>query len=309
MMTNDTQIQKDKELLINHYVEEDKEKYRMQIKRGTKRLKLNHFYIKLTQHCNLNCKCCDEFSPLAEEEYIDEKILKNDFKRLAELTNSDVDIIILSGGETLLYKNIASVVEILKKYFPNTKIELFTNGTLLQNASEDFWKMCNHNKIALLVTVYPIDVDYDKIFKTAIKHRVVCLTQDNIDDSEVKTTWHLPMDLEGKQNPVSSFLNCMHANHCFYLNKGKLFPCSIAGNVRHFNKYFNKNLEVSPGDYIDIHKVKSLDEILAFLSNPVPFCRYCDVENRTVSNKWDLSDRDISEWTLLPSKNSNCTKH
>ncbi|GHT99783.1 hypothetical protein FACS1894142_7680 [Spirochaetia bacterium] len=39
-----------------------------------------------TQHCNLNCKCCTAFSPIAEKEFLDIDTYKKDMEKLAELT-------------------------------------------------------------------------------------------------------------------------------------------------------------------------------------------------------------------------------
>ena len=49
-------------------------------------------------------------------------------------------------------------------------------------------------------------------------------------------------------------------------------------------------------DYIDIYKAKDKKEILEFLSKPVPFCRYCNVDNRKYSFDFEKSNKDINEW-------------
>ena len=109
--------------------------------------------------------------------------------------------------------------------------------------------------------------------------------------------WHWVMDLNGGQNPTESFKLCYHANKCIFLKKGKLYTCPIIANICNFNKYFNKNLEVTNQDYIDIYKAANIMEILNFLAKPVPFCKYCDIQHMTWHNPWKVSEKSIEEWT------------
>ena len=48
-------------------------------------------------------------------------------------------------------------------------------------------------------------------------------------------------------------------------------------------------------NYIDIYKVKSVEEIFEFLSRPIPFCRFCKRKDND-SVKWRVSSRKIEEW-------------
>ena len=45
------------------------------------------FEIHLAEHCNLNCKCCNNFSPLANEEYLNYDIFLRDIQRMKSGTN------------------------------------------------------------------------------------------------------------------------------------------------------------------------------------------------------------------------------
>ncbi len=104
------------------------------------------------------------------------------------------------------------------------------------------------------------------------------------------------MDIDGKQNKLVSFINCSHANSCIQLHKGKIYGCCISAYIKHFNKFFNKNLKVSDKDGIDIYKVKNINQVMEFLSKPYPFCRYCNAKNQVIGLKWKTSDRKIEEW-------------
>lgn len=59
-------------------------------------------------------------------------------------------------------------------------------------------------------------------------------------------------------------------------------------------------MEVTDRDYIDIYKVKNLDEILAFMAKPIPFCKYCYLSHEPILYNWAPSKKDISEWVEQP---------
>lgn len=55
------------------------------------------FEVHLAEHCNLNCKGCDNFSPLAREEYLDIEEYESDCKRLSVLFDGKVERLQLLG--------------------------------------------------------------------------------------------------------------------------------------------------------------------------------------------------------------------
>lgn len=68
---------------------------------------MDYFEIHLVEHCNLKCKACDNYSSIAEEEYLDIENFENDMKRMRELF-SGIQLIRLLGGEPLLHPNLIS---------------------------------------------------------------------------------------------------------------------------------------------------------------------------------------------------------
>ena len=87
--------------------------------------------VHLVEHCNLKCKGCDNFSPLANEEYVDVKQYKADFERMAELFGDNAERIDLYGGEPLLHPQIIELIRITRDSFPQSPITILTNGILL----------------------------------------------------------------------------------------------------------------------------------------------------------------------------------
>lgn len=56
------------------------------------------FELHLAEHCNLNCKCCNNFSPLAKAEYLDLEVFRKDIRRMHELFGGEAEQITLMGG-------------------------------------------------------------------------------------------------------------------------------------------------------------------------------------------------------------------
>ena len=254
---------------------------------------LEQLSIHLAEHCNLNCHMCDNFSPLAKKEIADLKILEKDLCRLSKLSDTQIDTIELLGGEPLLHPNIEKALEITRFYFPQSNIRLITNGILLPRMKESFWFAVQKYGIIIAITKYPIDLDMDKIDNLIKKYQVSSYIYNK---NSVKTSYHIPFDLLGKQDARINFINCFHANHCVYLQNGNIYTCSIASCVKHFNHFFKKQLPDNEKNCINIYKVETMNEILNFLARPIPLCKYCHVLNRSYNHKWGVSKKIIEEW-------------
>jgi MoaA/NifB/PqqE/SkfB family radical SAM enzyme len=256
------------------------------------------FDYHIVEHCNFSCVGCTYFAPLAEEEYIDVDIFEKDMRRMAELTNNESRYIQLIGGDPLLHPQLLKINEIARRYFPATRIALFTNGLLLLRQDDKFWRNMRENKIVIFPSHYP-GVDYESIKNKAAECGVAfefawIWEKENVRTMNSKDI----LDIEGTQDYRRSFIYCDRPNACITLKNGKLYTCPIIPTAYHFNKYFNRHLEVTERDYIDIYRAKDINEILSFLSRPVPFCRYCNIPGRKISAiPFQASKKDISEWT------------
>jgi MoaA/NifB/PqqE/SkfB family radical SAM enzyme len=274
------------------------------IARNRKRKQL-HFEVHIAEQCNLNCAGCLHFSPLAPKQFLDIEKYKNDCKRIAVLTGGIIERIDLLGGEPLLNSDIIDIVKISRSYFPERVIRIITNGTLLKNQSDEFWDCCHVNNIIIMVSIYPINIDYDFIINKAKSHRVridfrgdtkvLSKSAKEFSANYFDSKWlKFPIDIEGRQNPVKNAALCP-AIDCFQLVEGKLYKCAPLAYVKYFNSYFDAGFEITEDDYIDIYKAKNVDEILDKLRKPAPFCRYCKTEIPQYI-KWKTTKKEISAW-------------
>lgn len=260
-----------------------------------KPLKKLQYEIHLAEHCNLNCQMCDHFSPLAEKAFLSPASYEKDVTRLGTLFAHQAAYIRLLGGEPLLHPDVTRFFQLTRAHFPTAPLQLYTNGVLLPKQSPDFWEACRTYSVIVTVTKYPVHFDYAEVDALAQKHKVT-LVYTSEGGELVKTSWRLPLDLTGSQNPAMNFKKCDMGNVCVFLKNGRLYPCTVAPNAIHFERYFHQGLQVSDADGVDIYHT-SADNILRFLSQPIPFCRYCDIDRRQEKIPWALSQQNIQEWT------------
>lgn len=252
------------------------------------------FDVEIVAHCNLNCKSCASFSPLAAEEFLDIDDYERDLRQLSQLAEGEMHHINILGGEPLLHPKVTDFFKLTRKYFPVGIIHLVTNGILLTKMDEKFWEACREYQITVAPTRYPITVDYDSLQKMAQKNGVAFRYFGDV--PRVGGWVHPTIDLSGWRNEVHSFLHCWQANNCTVLKQGKLYPCPVISNITRFNKKFNTNMTVSKKDYIDIYEVQTLKEVMEFFAKPVPFCRFCNTFQNKVCD-WGISKKKIEEWT------------
>ena len=258
--------------------------------------KIPILHIHLADHCNLNCRGCDNFSPLSPEVFADIAVFERDCARIAELSNGRVKEVQLLGGEPLLHPQVIDFFDITRKYFPKVTIKMVTNGILLLKQKNEFWENCRKNEIEIVVTKYPIKIDH-KVIEKHVKNQNIKFGFYGSTAEVAKNMQCMPLDLSGKQNARDSFLRCSSANRCISLDNGKIYTCTTIPYLKYFNAHFGKNLPITEADYMDIYKAKNIDEILNFLCRPMPFCRFCNQRGTIWDIGFGVSKKEISEWT------------
>jgi MoaA/NifB/PqqE/SkfB family radical SAM enzyme len=256
---------------------------------------LAYFELNIVDHCNITCKSCSHFSPLAEAHVSPLDSVQNDLRRMSELTAQNVDEIHILGGEPLLHPELKEILISARQTFPKTIIAVITNGVLLLKQDEKFWNVCKENLITIEVTKYPIKLDYPKILKE-VEDRGITFKFHSYTGKAPKMLYKLPLDREGRQDADKSFYNCTLANRWIALMDGKIYTCQTAPNVFHFNKRFGVSMDLQDGDYLDIYKAKNIEEILSFLCIPKPFCKYCKTTEIINGIPWQASTKEINEW-------------
>jgi MoaA/NifB/PqqE/SkfB family radical SAM enzyme len=251
--------------------------------------------IHVADHCNLNCRGCDNFSCLAKPNYLDLDDYRKDLERLRELFGDNVEWITMMGGEPLLNKDITAYCSIARALFPKALVRIITNGTLLLNQDNAFWESLKKDRILLYVTKYPISFDYDAAKAYAEKMGVGFDYAFESGDV-LKTMYMTPIDIEGKQNPKLSYQLCGKGNKCITLKHGKMYTCETIPNFFTFNNFFGTNINVTDDDCIDIYECDDPKKIMKKMASYVPACRYCDNIHYSSGIEWGLTEKKITEW-------------
>ncbi len=275
------------------------------------------FTVSLATHCNLNCKGCDTYSPLAGEgEVVTIEQFTKDLIKLKELApNREFNFAFL-GGEPLLNPDVIPILKLKNKLFPNSNSDFLTNGLLLNKMNDDFWQTIKDSNINLCITKYPINIDRTVYEKKAQQygieinyaipeskklfdintHKVIA---ENYNQEGFPWSKNI-IDLTGSQDYVEKRYNCPHGGIIHYC-RGNIYYCYVHAYIKSFIDYFKVNIPITKDDYIKIEDAKDISEFDKFISTPKPLCRFCKQCHNICYGgnplEWDFSKREITEWT------------
>lgn len=246
----------------------------------------------VTDYCNLNCRGCTHYSPLAAKEFEPLDRLERNVARLGRISDggSKLGSVYLIGGETLLYPHIVEAMAVMRRHFPHTAIFIFTNGLSLPRMSDEFWDAARLYDIEIAITRYPIKFDYDEVERLCagkgVKYRVFG------DRGNKGEFFRFGLDPHKQQNKYISHFKCYNRG-CVSIVGDRIYPCSISACIGHLNKVAGNTFSHVEGDSLDIDKVNDIKQIRRLRDKPVPFCGYC--KQPTVVD-YAPSQRDPSEW-------------
>ena len=279
------------------------------------RMELGGFTVAASSHCNLNCKGCDTYSPLSKEEFVTYEQFSRDMDKLKELAPDRQMGLAFLGGEPLLNPELAKLVQKTKELYPDNDITILTNGILLNQMTDEFWKTIKKCNVNLCLTKYPVNIDRKNYMAKAQKYGVDVgydiVASDNLYDLNTKEIikpekqegfpWSKNiLDLKGKQDYIEKRKSCPHRGIVQYA-RGNIYYCYVHAFINSFIDYFKVNIPITKDDYIKIADVKDIKEIDDFLSKPKPLCRYCKQCHNICYGgeplEWGFSKREISEWT------------
>jgi len=249
--------------------------------------------IHIVDHCNLNCKGCAHFAPIAKKKSLGVDELVCSYEKISPYLEEWFCRIELMGGEPLLHDDINNILEVTRDFFKSIEIRLVTNGIKLLEMQDDFFESCVRNNIVICISIYPIEIDLEaierKLNSYGIKHKRYG------DFQTCKTFIKYTLNIQGEAEPKESYKYCKYSGHCIQLKEGKIYPCFISAYAQHLNDYFGTAFEWTDRDYLHLEKKIKRKEFERLIFEPVPFCRFCNMRKMT-HFKWDVSKRNIKEW-------------
>ena len=253
---------------------------------------LPYFEYHLADHCNLNCKGCSHFSPIAEKRFPDLNDYKRDLKQLQKLF-STVDKIVLMGGEPLLNSQLEAFLFATRSCFPKANIQILTNGILLPKMPESFWNTCRSCSVDISITIYP-----------PLKEKESTLIQ-LVNDNGLKVFTHSESSFyafynrRGDTDKKAAFERCHNRWNTPMLREGKIYPCPKPATISYFNKKFD--LDIPRAGFVDIY-FPGLDgwDIIDKLNKGCSTCSYCALGWDVIPVfSWDTSKLILQDWDAL----------
>jgi len=249
---------------------------------------LGYLEAHVVDHCNLNCRRCSHFSPLAQPHFTDPSDFARDLARLAELFKN-IRVIRLMGGEPLLHPEVGRFLSSARGIFPHSRIHLVTNGLLLRQMPADFWLCCRKSRTVIDLTVYPpILPILDEIRGLCGRERVGLRESPN-------NAFCVRMDLEGCSAPKSAFSNCRNLFYCPVLKEGRLHVCATSAYVGYFNSRYGANLPQDEGVNLGDPGLSGR-RVLRELNKSVALCRFCSLKTHTAP--WSNSSPEKLDWDI-----------
>jgi MoaA/NifB/PqqE/SkfB family radical SAM enzyme len=252
--------------------------------------RLHRLLFHVTDHCNLNCKGCTHFSNISPQRFADLDAYRADMTRLTEVFSGITEIFLL-GGEPLLHPEIASFITTTRELFPESRINVMTNGVKVPHMPDEFWEAMRTAGAWLLCDDYPAGPTRAEIDALTRTQGVEIEWTDPREEF-----FKLPIDIEGKQDAKASFRSCRGVMNCPILRDGRLYPCAYTAFIDIFtDRYGVEGVDAGERDSISV--ADKPYSIMDFLMQPVPWCRHCDFEHKA-SYEWGRSDRAIDEWVV-----------
>lgn len=227
----------------------------------------------VVDYCNLNCKGCSHFSNLFPKgSHIPFETFERDIKQLS------MHVFIwrfnLLGGEIFLSDKVIDYIACLKRYMPRTKVELISNGLLIQQLKKEVLEYIRDNEVAISITEYPPTSTIMKNIKDVLEQYQILY-----DIRPAVTTFGKNIDISGKNEPKAAMQNCRESK-CQFLRDGKIYKCPFAALGNYLFKYYEIPLHFHEGLDIFDNTLDWQAETSRLCSEPIAICRYCGKEER-----------------------------
>ncbi|MDR0920708.1 MAG: 4Fe-4S cluster-binding domain-containing protein [Oscillospiraceae bacterium] len=280
--------------------------YDMQLKSDPNYIRENlNLLFNIVDGCNLNCKGCKNFSPLAKKTDIYEfDQIKKDLNHFKSLGIEKINRVFVSGGEPTLHPNLFEVLSFIRQLYPQSIIELVTNGIELYKYDDSKWKKLKALDITLSMSDYNIGNIFPENIKKSESFGIKYNTMTQKENERTATNkkefvkWQINLD---KASPPYTYFNCKRyiGRTSIHIHNGIIAPCCfmIFSNL-YFNKAFNQNLiMIENQDYVNLYETTA-EEIFNFATTRYPYCGYCDMEKNKLVY-WDKNKNEghqIEDW-------------
>lgn len=243
---------------------------------------LKYAEVNITNVCNYSCTHCQSLNNFAFKGHQRWKDYYLDYQKLSE--QIDIETVQIIGGEPTLNPDFEKWVNGISNLWPNSKLQISTNGSRLDKLTEKIYQILLKHKGTLWLTCHDIQLydnllDFSKTFLDEIisdsyksddwktdyansKHdssiQLKTISRKIVDKNGVEVI------LDWSQSFVSSVVdtldnqrllikydsdpveahNICYFKSCHQINKGKLYKCPLVSVLPDFLNQFDVNMSV-----------------------------------------------------------------
>jgi len=181
------------------------------IKTGTR------LYINITNACNTNCPFCCMYSSTENSKYMD----FDTFRSIVDKYDSEFELQ-LEGGEPLLHPNVYLFIEYALSKKGCKKVNILTNGIVLENHIRRIVELCKWYKIPFEIKVsvnyWLIKVNQDHIRKL---EKIIFATE-YIENFKISLNVRKRENDEWIDEEIAKYKLTEHANSFYLQSYGKM---------------------------------------------------------------------------------------
>jgi organic radical activating enzyme len=276
------------------------------------KINLNQLEIHISEICNLRCIGCTSFSDYKiDHDYESWKHNKKLIESWGEKLN--ISCIAIAGGEPLMHPEIIDAIIDLRSIFPNSMINLVTNGTYVAKKLAVVEALKNVGHSCLTISNHEPNKSYShKVKKTVLDMfdwkqsdvRLDWLETDNRFYLELRSASSFISPLSGNygsvkphySDPEKAFTNCcFHGSLNYY--QGKLYKCSPLQYLHRVLDDWGQHDDQEWQQYLDYRPLSldcSNEEMIEFFSHvdrPESYCSMCPSQDMpdgkyTIRGQW-----------------------
>lgn len=243
---------------------------------------LKYAEVNITNVCNYSCTHCQSLNNFAFKGHQRWNDYYLDYQKLSE--QIDIETVQIIGGEPTLNPDFEKWVNGISNLWPNSKLQISTNGSRLDKLTEKIYQILLKHKGTLWITCHDIQLydnllDFSKTFLDEIisdsyksdDWKTDYANSKHDSSTQLKTISRKIVDKNGvevildwSQSFVSSVVDILDNRHlsikydsdpveahnicyfktCHQINKGKLYKCPLVSVLPDFLNQFDVSMSV-----------------------------------------------------------------
>lgn len=247
------------------------------VRKNFGRVQIPYMVVSVGQACNLKCRDCANFAPLAPIEWMKYSVneICNDFQNMFS-RRIKIGTVQIQGGEPFIYSELEKLLVFLgkQKNIGNIlNITIATNGKLIPN--DKILDTISQYDVFVRISRYEVcDNLATNLYNKCLGKHIRC---EFYDFASKKTLWYLCGGIEIERETNNEVVEQRYQNcdfrGCLTLERGELSYCSRATN-----SFRIQGFERKKDDYFNVRDKFSYRLLRKFVNKRhyMEACRYCN---------------------------------